>query len=60
MNFNRAGQQPLVVLLIGDKALVRMIAADARREEGSFKVLEVARADEALTVFEEPPTFGAS
>ena len=37
--------------IIGDEALVRMIAADARREESGFKVVEVARADEALTIF---------
>ncbi|SCY92608.1 response regulator [Microvirga guangxiensis] len=52
MNTNQDGQQPLVVLLVEDEALVRMTAADVLREDGGFKVVEVVNADEALTVLE--------
>jgi two-component system, response regulator PdtaR len=45
-------QQPVIVLLAEDEALVRMMAADVLREEGGFKVVEVVNADEALTVLE--------
>jgi CheY-like chemotaxis protein len=52
MNTNQDGQQPVIVLLVEDEALVRMMAADVLREEGGFKVVEVVNADEALTVLE--------
>ncbi|ANY84427.1 hypothetical protein BB934_40195 (plasmid) [Microvirga ossetica] len=52
MNINQNDQQPVVVLLAEDEALVRMMAADVLREEGGFKVVEVVDADEALTVLE--------
>jgi CheY-like chemotaxis protein len=52
MNPNQDGQQPVIVLLIEDEALVRMMAADVLREEGGFKVVEAVNADEALTVLE--------
>jgi len=52
MNTNQDSQQPVVVLLVEDEALVRMMAADVLREEGGFKVIEVVNADEALTVLE--------
>ncbi|MPR12716.1 response regulator [Microvirga tunisiensis] len=52
MNTNQDDQQPVVVLLVEDEALVRMMAADVLREEGGFKVVEVVNADEALTVLE--------
>src|SRR5918998_6850671 len=52
MNTKLDGQQPVVVLLVEDEALVRMMAADVLREEGGFKVVEVVNADEALTVLE--------
>src|SRR5215212_11365532 len=43
---------PIIVLLVEDEALLRMFAADVLREEGPFKVIEAASADEALTVLE--------
>jgi CheY-like chemotaxis protein len=43
---------PILVLLVEDEALLRMFAADILREEGQFKVVEAASADEALTVLE--------
>jgi CheY-like chemotaxis protein len=52
MNMGQNGQQPVIVLLVEDEALVRMMAADVLREEGGFKVVEAANADEALTVLE--------
>ena len=52
MNINQDDQQPAVVLLAEDEALVRMMAADGLREDGGFKVVEVVDADEALTVLE--------
>jgi two-component system, response regulator PdtaR len=52
MNTDQDGQQPVVVLLVEDEALVRMMAADVLREEGGFKVVEVVNAEEALTVLE--------
>ncbi len=52
MTTNQDGQQPVIVLLVEDEALVRMMAADVLREEGGFKVVEVVNADEALTVLE--------
>jgi CheY-like chemotaxis protein len=52
MNTTQDGQQPVIVLLAEDEALVRMMAADVLREEGGFKVVEVVNADEALTVLE--------
>jgi two-component system, response regulator PdtaR len=52
MNTNQDGQQPVIVVLAEDEALVRMMAADVLREEGGFKVAEVVNADEALTVLD--------
>jgi len=52
MNTNQDGQQPVIVLLAEDEALVRMMAADVLRDEGGFKVVEVVNADEALAVLE--------
>jgi CheY-like chemotaxis protein len=52
MNIGQDGQQPVIVLLVEDEALVRMMAADVLREEGGFKVVEAADADEALTVLD--------
>jgi CheY-like chemotaxis protein len=52
MTTNQDGQQPGIVLLVEDEALVRMFAADVLRDEGCFKVAEVVNADEALTVLE--------
>jgi CheY-like chemotaxis protein len=52
MNTKQDGEQPVVVLLAEDEALVRMMAADALREEGGFKVVEVVNGDEALTILE--------
>ena len=52
MNINQDGQQPVIVLLVEDEALVRMMAADVLRDEGGFKVVEAANVDEALTVLE--------
>ncbi len=43
---------PIIVLIVEDEALLRMFAADLLREEGPFKVIEAASADEALTVLE--------
>ena len=45
-------QAPVIVLLAEDETLVRMVAAEMLREEGSFKVIEAADADQALTVLE--------
>ena len=52
MNTNQDRQQPVIVLLVEDEALVRMMAADVLREEGGFKVVEAGDADEALTVLD--------
>jgi CheY-like chemotaxis protein len=52
MNTSQDGQQPVIVLLVEDEALVRMMAADVLRDEGGFKVVEAANVDEALTVLE--------
>ena len=52
MNTIHDGQQPVVVLLAEDEALVRAFAADVLRGEGGFKVVEVVNADEAPTVLE--------
>ena len=52
MNPNQDRLQPVIVLLVEDEALVRMMAADVLREEGGFKVVEAADADEALTVLD--------
>ncbi len=52
MNSNQDRQQPVIVLLVEDEALVRMVVADVLREEGGFKVVEAANADEALTVLD--------
>ena len=52
MGTTQDGQQPVIVLLAEDEALVRMMAADVLREERGFKVVEVVHADEALTVLE--------
>lgn len=52
MNTSQDSQQPVVVLLVEDDALVRMTAAEVLRDEGGFKVVEVVNADEALTVLE--------
>jgi CheY-like chemotaxis protein len=41
---------PTVVLVVEDEALIRMFAAEVLEEEGGFKVLEAANADEALTI----------
>jgi CheY-like chemotaxis protein len=41
---------PTVILVTEDEALVRMFAAEVLEEEGGFKVLEAANADEALTI----------
>jgi CheY-like chemotaxis protein len=43
---------PIIVLLVEDEALLRMFTADVLREEGEFKVIEAASADEALKVLE--------
>ena len=42
----------MIVLLAEDETMVRMVAAEMRREEGSFNVIEAADADQALTVLE--------
>ncbi len=43
---------PIIVLVVGDDALLRMFTADVLREEGEFKVIEAATADEALKILE--------
>jgi CheY-like chemotaxis protein len=43
---------PAIVLLVEDEALLRMFVSDALREEGGFRVIEAANADEALTLLE--------
>ncbi len=43
---------PIIVLLVEDEARLRMFTADVLREEGEFKVIETASADEALKVLE--------
>jgi CheY-like chemotaxis protein len=52
MTTKQNSQPPVIVLLVEDQALVRMFAADVLREEGGFKVVEAANADEALIVLE--------
>jgi CheY-like chemotaxis protein len=46
---------PAVVLLTEDEALVRMYAAEVLIEEGRYKVLEAANADEAMTILHVRP-----
>jgi CheY-like chemotaxis protein len=46
---------PAVVLLTEDEALVRMYAAEVLIEEGGYKVLEAANADEAMTILHVRP-----
>jgi CheY-like chemotaxis protein len=43
---------PTIVLLVEDEALLRMFVSDALRDEAGFRVIEVANADEALTLLE--------
>ncbi len=43
---------PAIVLLVEDEAILRMFVSDALREEGGFRVIEAANADEALTLLE--------
>jgi CheY-like chemotaxis protein len=43
---------PAIVLLVEDAAILRMFVSDALREEGGFRVIEAASADEALTLLE--------
>ncbi len=45
-----ADNVPVVVLLTEDEPLVRMYAAEVLAEDGGYKVLEAAHADEALTL----------
>ena len=52
MSSSQDSQAPVIVLLAEDATLVRMVAAEMLREEGSFKVIEAADADQALTVLE--------
>ena len=52
MSSSQDSQAPVIVLLAEDETLVRMVAAEMLREEGSFKVIEAADADQALTVLE--------
>lgn len=52
MSSSQDSQVPVIVLLAEDETLVRMVAAEMLREEGSFKVIEAADADQALTVLE--------
>ncbi len=44
--------KPIIVLLVEDQALLRMFTADVLREEGEFRVIEAASADETLKVLE--------
>ncbi len=41
-----------IILLVEDEAILRMFVSDALREEGGFRVIEAANADEALTLLE--------
>jgi CheY-like chemotaxis protein len=43
---------PAIVLLVEDEALLRMFVSEMLREEGNFRVIEAANADEALTLLE--------
>ena len=43
-------QKPAVVLLVEDEALVRMFADEVLAEDGGFKVIATANADEAITI----------
>ena len=43
---------PTIILLVEDEAILRMFVSDALREEGGFRVIEAANADEALTLLE--------
>ena len=52
MSSSQDSQAPVIVLLAEDETLVRMVAAEMLREEGSFNVIEAADADQALTVLE--------
>ena len=49
---NTKSGTPIVVLLVEDEALLRMFVSDLLRDEGGFKVIEAADADEALTLLE--------
>jgi CheY-like chemotaxis protein len=49
---NTQSSPPAIILLVEDEALLRMFVSDMLREEGDFRVIEAANADEALTLLE--------
>jgi DNA-binding NarL/FixJ family response regulator len=51
-------QKPAVVLLVEDEALVRMFADEVLTEDGGFKVIATANADEASPSCGCAPTCG--
>jgi len=47
-----ADHKPAIILLAEDETLVRMIASDILTDDASYRVIEAANADEALTLLE--------
>jgi CheY-like chemotaxis protein len=60
MSSSQDSQAPVIVLLAEDETLVRMVATEMLREEGSFKVIEAADADQALTCLRRRQTYRPS
>ena len=49
---NIADHKPAIILLAEDETLVRMVASDILTDDASYRVIEAANADEALTLLE--------
>jgi CheY-like chemotaxis protein len=47
--------EPAIVLIVEDEAFVRMMGAETLTEEGGYRVICAANADEALAVLEARP-----
>ncbi len=47
--------EPAVVLVVEDEPLVRLFAEEVLTEDGGYKVITAADADEALGILQERP-----